>query len=67
MEFFIGEKVETKKNHPCGNNKWEIIRVGADFKLKCLCCGRIIMLSRVDFEKRFKRKIEEKIQENKEY
>lgn len=59
MEFFIGEKVETKKKHPCGSNKWEIIRIGADFKLKCLTCGRIVMLSRVDFEKRFKRKIED--------
>ena len=59
MEFFIGEKVETKKNHPCGNNKWEIIRVGVDFKLRCLNCQKIVMLSRVDFERRFKRKIEE--------
>ena len=46
MEYKIGDVVETKKVHPCGENKWEIIRVGIDFKLKCIGCGHIITLSR---------------------
>lgn len=46
MQFEVGNVVLTKKNHPCGCNEWEIVRVGADFKLKCLKCEHIIMLSR---------------------
>ena len=46
MEYQIGEIVRTKKVHPCGSKNWEILRVGVDFKLKCLGCGHIIMLER---------------------
>ena len=42
----IGDIVETKKNHPCGCNKWELTRVGIDFKLKCLKCEHCITLER---------------------
>ena len=44
----IGSKIKTKKVHPCGNDEWEVLRIGADFKLKCTKCGHIIM---VDSEK----------------
>ena len=49
-------KVITKKPHPCEKkcNEWEIIRVGADIKIKCQGCGNIIMLSRYKFEKSVK-------------
>lgn len=50
-EFNLGDIVQTKKTHPCGSNNWEIIRVGADIKIKCMGCGRIIMLPRSKFEK----------------
>lgn len=46
MEYNIGDKVKTKKPHPCGSKEWEITRVGVDFKLKCLGCEHIIILSR---------------------
>lgn len=46
MEYEIGDIVRTKKVHPCGSKKWEIIRVGVDFKLKCLGCGHIITIER---------------------
>ncbi len=46
MEYQIGDIVRTKKVHPCGSKNWEILRVGVDFKLKCLGCGHIIMLER---------------------
>ena len=46
MEYNIGDRVKTKKPHPCGSKTWEIIRVGVDFKLKCLECGHVIMLPR---------------------
>ncbi|RFM19927.1 DUF951 domain-containing protein [Clostridium botulinum] len=49
--FDLGDIVEMKKSHPCGHNRWEIIRMGADIKIKCLGCNRIIMIPRSTFEK----------------
>ena len=46
MEYNVGDKVITKKKHPCGNNEWEITRVGVDFKLKCTKCEHIIVMPR---------------------
>lgn len=57
--------METRKQHPCGSRQWEIIRVGADIKIKCLGCGRIVMLPRPKFEKSVKKIIKSNIQENK--
>jgi len=54
-QFSVGDIIQTRKKHPCGNDKWEITRVGADMKMKCLECGRIVMLDRETFEKRVKR------------
>ena len=57
MSYQVGELVEMKKPHPCGTNRWEIIRVGADFKLKCCECNHLIMITREKFEKSVKKKI----------
>lgn len=57
MNYEIGDIVKTRKTHPCGNDEWEIIRVGMDFKIKCLECDRIVMLSRKKFEKSVKKMI----------
>ncbi len=57
--YEIGDIIETKKKHPCGSVKWEITRTGADYKLRCLGCGRIVMLSYDDFKRRAKRKVSE--------
>ena len=43
MEFEIGQIIKMKKKHPCGSDQWEIMRVGADFRLKCMGCGHQIM------------------------
>lgn len=59
--FNIGDIVEMKKQHPCGSKNWEVIRVGADIKIKCCTCGRIVMLERGKFEKDVKKIIEEKL------
>lgn len=59
-EFNIGDIVELKKQHPCGSYNWEIIRIGADIKIKCSGCGRIVMLPRSDFQKRAKKIISKK-------
>lgn len=55
LHYEVGDIVSLKKGHPCGENKWEIIRTGVDIKLKCLGCERQIWLSRIDFEKRVRK------------
>lgn len=54
MDFEIGQIIKLKKQHPCGTNEWEIIRVGADFRLKCTGCNHQVMLARKLVEKNFK-------------
>ena len=53
--FSLGDRVILKKPHACGENLWEIVRVGADVKLKCSGCERVIMLDRLEFLKRAKK------------
>ncbi|MGI6413457.1 MAG: DUF951 domain-containing protein [Syntrophomonadaceae bacterium] len=50
--FNLGDIVRMKKKHPCGSLNWQIIRIGADIKIKCQGCGRLVMLPRSQFEKR---------------
>lgn len=54
-EYSLGTKVIMKKQHPCGTNLFEIVRVGADIKIKCVNCGRTIMMPRVEFNKKIKK------------
>ena len=49
--FNLGDIVQMKKQHPCGTYDFEIIRVGADIKIKCTGCGRIVMIPRSKFVK----------------
>lgn len=56
MTFNVGDVIISRKNHPCGNNEWEILRTGIDFKIKCTKCNHLIMLSRAKFEKIVKSK-----------
>ena len=55
QKYKLDSIVIMKKVHPCGENKWIITRVGADIKLKCVKCGRSIMMSRIDFDKKLKK------------
>ena len=55
--FALGDTVSMKKPHACGANEWVIIRVGADVKLRCAGCGRIVMLEREAFVKKSKKRI----------
>ena len=48
----VGDVLRMKKKHPCGGDRWQVLRVGADFRLKCLTCGRVVMISRVDATRR---------------
>lgn len=51
MDIQIGNIVKLKKQHPCGSYEWEVLRVGADFRLKCVGCGHQIMVPRKNVEK----------------
>jgi hypothetical protein len=55
----LGDVLVLKKGHPCGENKWEVIRNGADVKLKCLGCNRIVMIDRPTLIKRIKKVVNE--------
>ena len=55
IKIEIGTIVTMKKGHPCGANEWEVIRIGADVKLKCTNCGRIVMMPRIEFNKKVKK------------
>ena len=58
--FDLGDIVEMKKQHPCGNKEFEIIRLGADIKIKCTSCGRIVMIPRSKFQKDAKKVVRTK-------
>lgn len=51
MVYEVGDIVKLKKPHPCGSQEWEILRVGADFRLKCMGCGHMVMVTRKLVEK----------------
>ncbi len=54
-EYKLNSIVIMKKEHPCGTNEWSITRVGADIKIKCQCCGRTILMTRIEFNKKVKK------------
>jgi hypothetical protein len=51
MDIRVGDVLTMKKAHPCGEKRWQVLRIGADFKLKCLGCGHEVMGARSKFEK----------------
>lgn len=51
MDIQVGDIIKLKKQHPCGSKEWEVLRVGADFRLKCMGCGHQIMIGRRQVEK----------------
>ena len=51
MDIHVGEILRLKKQHPCGSKEWEVLRIGADFRLKCMGCGHQIMIPRTAVEK----------------
>ena len=51
MDLQVGDVVTLKKPHPCGSKDWELLRVGMDFRLKCIGCGHQVMMERKVVEK----------------
>lgn len=60
-EIKLGSIVILKKGHPCGANRWEIVRFGVDCKIKCLGCGRIVLIDRMELRKAIKKVLEEEV------
>ena len=58
MLIALGDVVQMRKAHPCGSDKWTIVRTGADVKIRCQGCGRLVMLDRAKFEKRVKKLVQ---------
>lgn len=58
MKYNIGDRLITKKTHVCGSNEWEVLRIGIDIKLRCVKCGREIMMFKADLDKKVKSVIE---------
>lgn len=57
-DYDLNDIVEMKKAHPCGTNRWKIIRMGMDIKIECTGCGHIVMLPRRKFERKMKKILE---------
>ena len=53
-DILLGDVIATRKPHPCGSSEWTVIRTGADIKIRCSGCGRIVMLDRDSFLRRRK-------------
>ncbi|MBT2638712.1 MULTISPECIES: DUF951 domain-containing protein [unclassified Bacillus (in: firmicutes)] len=54
-EFQLNDVVEMKKPHPCGTNKWKIIRLGMDFRIKCVGCEHSVLIPRKEFTRKVKK------------
>lgn len=63
MDYKLNDIVVMKKEHPCGSNEFEIIRLGVDIKIKCVKCEHVIMLPRVEFNKKIKKVIKNEKEE----
>ncbi len=54
MDIRVGDRLKMKKAHPCGSSEWEVLRIGADFRLRCCGCGHEVMGERSKFERNVK-------------
>lgn len=55
VDIHVGDVLELKKQHPCGSRQWQVLRVGMDFKLRCVGCGHELMIPRAKAEKSVKK------------
>ena len=55
MDVHVGDILHMKKPHPCGDNRMEVLRIGMDFRIRCLGCGREVMGARTKYEKQIKK------------
>ncbi|MCX5975524.1 MAG: DUF951 domain-containing protein [Coprothermobacterota bacterium] len=53
----MGDLLLLRKKHPCGSDRWEVVRLGADIRIRCLGCGHLVLLPRSQLEKRVRKKL----------
>ena len=54
-KYILGTILTMKKQHPCGANLWQVVRMGADIKIKCLNCSHVVMIPRIEFNRKLKK------------
>ena len=59
MDVRVGDILEMKKNHPCGNNRFLVLRSGMDIRIRCIGCGHEVMVPRVKAERNIRKIIRE--------
>jgi hypothetical protein len=59
MDIRLNDVLVLKKKHPCGGDRWKVLRVGMDFRLRCLGCGHELLVPRVKAEKNIRKVIRE--------
>lgn len=59
MDVQVNDTIQTKKNHPCGGNTFLVLRIGADFRIRCTQCGHEVMVARSKIEKNIKKIVRE--------
>ena len=55
LELQLNDIAQMRKPHPCGGDRWQIVRLGADIGIRCLTCGHRVLLPRAIFERRIRR------------
>lgn len=63
MEYDLNDIVEMRKPHPCGTNRWKIVRMGMDIKIECLGCNRLIMMPRREFNHKLSKILEKAVED----
>ncbi len=54
LKISVGDRLQLRKKHPCGSDAWEVLRTGADIRIKCCGCGRVVLLPRPKLERRIR-------------
>lgn len=57
LPLAMGDWLLLRKKHPCGSDRWEVVRLGADIRIRCLGCGHLVLLPRSQLEKRVRKKL----------
>lgn len=55
MDVQVGDILTMKKQHPCGESRWEVLRIGADFRIRCMGCRREVMAPRGKIERNIRK------------
>ncbi|MEI6308178.1 MAG: DUF951 domain-containing protein [bacterium] len=66
LPLAIGDLLLLRKQHPCGSDRWEVVRLGADIRIRCLGCGHLVLLPRSQLEKRVRKKLSSHLSEESE-